>query len=157
MAYFYSSLDTLSWGKLCQLMGPWKLLAVSFSLSLSLSLSLVAYALSFLSSCIHMSSWLELCTIFLLIASIPISCKLYHGLLCLANCTISKPCKLTSCKLYHNLLQSESCKLSTCKLSSCKLSFLNLCTLSSCKLLVRTYVFHMLRTYVMILCNWLIL
>ena len=104
-----------------------------------------------------MSSWLELCTIFLLIASIPISCKLYHGLLCLANCTISKPCKLTSCKLYHNLLQSESCKLSTCKLSSCKLSFLNLCTLSSCKLLVRTYVFHMLRTYVMILCNWLIL
>ena len=43
LAYLYSSLDTLSQGTLCQLVGPWKLIKVSFFI-----FSLVVHAFSFL-------------------------------------------------------------------------------------------------------------
>ena len=43
LAYLYSSLDTLSQGTLRRLVGPWKLLKISFSI-----FSLVVHALSFL-------------------------------------------------------------------------------------------------------------
>ena len=43
LAYLYFSLDTLSQEILCQLVGPWKLLKVSFSF-----FSLVVHAFSFL-------------------------------------------------------------------------------------------------------------
>ena len=62
LAYFYSSLDTLSRGTLHQLVGPWKLLEVSF-----FPFSLVAHAFSPLWSYIHM----------------PLRLRLYH---ILANC-----------------------------------------------------------------------
>ena len=92
LAYFYSSLDTLSWGTLCQLVGPQKLIEVS-----SFLFSLKVHA--FLQLYIQMPYRLRLCTIFLLTASIPISCKLLPYHMCLANCTISEPCKLSSSKL----------------------------------------------------------
>ena len=97
LAYFYSSLDPFSRGTLRQLVGPWKLLEVSLSLSLSLSVSLSC------SSCIliHMPYRLGLYIIFLLTASIPISCKLPFYHMCLANYTIS-----VAYKLYHNFMQT---------------------------------------------------
>ena len=110
LAYFYSSLDTLSRGTLRQLVGPWKLLEVSF-----FPFSLVAHAFPSLGLYIHMPFRLRLCTIFLLTAFIPISCKLLPcklPYLCLANCTITS-CKLSSCELSymhlancHGLLQT---------------------------------------------------
>ena len=66
-----SSLDTLSQGTLCQLMGTWKFLEVSFS-----PFSLVGHAFSFLQSYIHMPHRIGLCTIFLPTTFLPISCKL---------------------------------------------------------------------------------
>ena len=83
LAYFYSSLDTLSRGTLRQLVGPWKLLKVSF----------FPFYLQFMHS--H-HFWLRLMYIFLLTAFILIYCKLLFDklpCLCLANYTI------TSCKL----------------------------------------------------------
>ena len=71
LAYFYSSLDSLSQGTLCQLVRPWKLLEVSFS-----PFTLVGHAFSFLQSYIHMPHRLGLCTIFLPTTFLHISCKL---------------------------------------------------------------------------------
>ena len=92
LAYFYSSLETLSRVTLHQLVGPWKLLEVSFS-----PFSLVAHAFSSLWSYSHMPSRLRPYTIFLLTAFIPItSCKLSY--LNLANCHLEN-CTISSCKL----------------------------------------------------------
>ena len=114
LADLYFSLDTLSQGTLCQLVGLWKLHEVSFSL-----FSLVVHAFSFLQSYIHMPYRLISCTIFLLPAFMLISCK------------------LLSCRLLIYLLQTipylnlanyhlANCTITSYKLSSCKLLFLNL-------------------------------
>ena len=110
LAYFYSSLDTLSWGTLRQLVGLWKLIEVSFS-----SFSLLAYAFSTLVIiCIHMSFRLKLCIIFLQTVFVSTSCKLSSyklPYLYFANCVITS-CKLSSCILSYPYL--ANCAITSC-------------------------------------------
>ena len=76
LVYLYSSLDTLSWGTLCQLVEPWKHLKVSF-----FSFSFVAFVLLNYASC---------------------SCELYSS----CKLFIPTSCILSSCKLYPFILQT---------------------------------------------------
>ena len=126
LAYFYSSLDTLSQGTLYQLAGPWKLLEVSFS-----SFSLVNHAFSTLAiTYTHMSFRLTLCIIFLLAALIFASCKLSSyklPYLYLANYAI------TSCKLSYLYLVNYA--ITSYKPSFYKLLYLYL---ANCHFLLHT-------------------
>lgn len=108
LAYFYSSLDTLSLGTLHQLMGPWKLLEVNFSFY-----SLVAHAFSTLViAYTHMS---------------------FKNIIYLQIAFISTSCKLSSFKLLY--LYLANCAITSCKMSSCKLSYLYL---TNCHVLLQT-------------------
>ena len=109
LAYLYSSLDTLSWGNLRQLVRSWKLIEVSF-----FSFSFIAFILlnrmSFkqnyascsckLYSCFHLVIHHLASYSYLFIS---VSCKL-------SSCRLSSP-KLSSCKLCAHLESTKSCSV----------------------------------------------